>query len=151
MYKYFMGFIFLWLLLAKNHTFSVCKICDEKLAANKKYNVERHFQKHTTFAEKYLAGEARRGAVSELMKRAEQSKSSFEKWMTSPNSTTATSFVAKKHKWSEIENMNMKNIEHEEVCIWSRDAPIPLFYKPIRVRVFLFVYLPIPSTDTDTS
>src|SRR4029434_6782602 len=32
-----------------------------------------------------------------------------------------------------------------------RDAPIPLFYKPIRVRVFLFVYLPIPSTDTDTS
>ena len=25
-----------------------------------------------------------------------------------------------------------------------RDAPIPLFYKPIRVRVFLFVYLPIP-------
>ena len=30
------------------------------------------------------------------------------------------------------------------VYVKTRDAPTPLFYKPIRVRVFLFVYLPVP-------
>src|SRR4029434_737811 len=35
-------------------------------------------------------------------------------------------------------------IVYVRVVMLIRDAPIPLFYKPIRVRVFLFVYLPIP-------
>lgn len=73
----------------------VCLICGEKLANNKKSNVERYFQnKHTAFAEKYHAGGERKRAISELLRKAEQSKSTFSKWIKSPNSTTAASFVA---------------------------------------------------------
>ena len=39
----------------------VCLLCDEKLANNKKSNVERHFlNKHNVFAEKYPAGDQRK-------------------------------------------------------------------------------------------
>ena len=73
----------------------VCLICSEKLANNKKSNVERHFQnKHLSFAQKYSEGDARKKAVLELMRNADQSKQQFSKWIKSANSTTYASFVA---------------------------------------------------------
>ena len=46
-----------------------CLICHEKLAHNKKSNLERHFtKKHTQFAIKYPTGEERKKAVDELRK-----------------------------------------------------------------------------------
>ena len=73
----------------------ICLICGEKLANNKKCNVERHFQnKHSAFAEKYQAGDERKRAISELLRKCEQSKITFKKWIKSPNSTTAASFAA---------------------------------------------------------
>ena len=57
----------------------VCLICGETLANNKKSYIERHFQnKHTPFAEKYPAGDERMRAISELLRKAEQSKCSFQ-------------------------------------------------------------------------
>lgn len=71
----------------------VCLICGEKLSNNKKCNVERRFQtKHSVFAEKYLTEDERKRAISELQRKAEQSKHTFKKWITSPQS--AASFVA---------------------------------------------------------
>ncbi|XP_076387293.1 general transcription factor II-I repeat domain-containing protein 2A-like [Megachile rotundata] len=53
-----------------------CLICHEKLAHNKKSNLERHFTtKHTQFASKYPAGEERKKAVDELQKQKQQSSS----------------------------------------------------------------------------
>ncbi len=50
----------------------VCLICGKKYANNQKCNIERHFQKkHTAFAEKYPAGDERKGAISELLGKAE--------------------------------------------------------------------------------
>lgn len=73
----------------------VCLICNEKLANNKKSHVSRHFQnKHKAFAQKYPDGDERKKAVSELMRKADQSKNHFKKWMKSANSTTYASFVA---------------------------------------------------------
>ena len=73
----------------------VCLICKEKLANNKKSNVERHFQnKHLSFAQKYSEGDARKKAVLELMRNADRSKHQFNKWIKSANSTTYASFVA---------------------------------------------------------
>ena len=73
----------------------VCLICSEKLANNKKSNVERYFQnKHLSFAQKYSEGDARKKAVLELMRNADQSKQQFSKWIKSANSTTYASFVA---------------------------------------------------------
>ncbi|GBO38746.1 hypothetical protein AVEN_128791-1 [Araneus ventricosus] len=44
-------------------------IWNEKLAHNKKSNLERHFTtKHTQFAGKYPTGDARKKAVEELQK-----------------------------------------------------------------------------------
>ena len=67
----------------------VCLICNEKLANNKKSNVAR--QKN---AQKYLEGDERKKAVSEVMHKANLSKNHFKKWMKSANSTTYASFVA---------------------------------------------------------
>lgn len=73
----------------------MCLICGEKLSNNKKCNVERHFKnKHSAFAEKYPTEDERKRAISELQRKAEQSKHTFKKWITSPKSTTAASFVA---------------------------------------------------------
>ena len=73
----------------------VCLLCDEKLANNKKSNVERHFlNKHNVFAEKYPAGDQRKKAVLELRRRANQSKTFFSKWMNSSTSSTSASFIA---------------------------------------------------------
>ena len=61
-------------------------ICKEKLANNKKSNVERHFQnKHLSFAQKYSEGDARKTAVLELMRNADRSKHQFNKWIKSAN------------------------------------------------------------------
>ncbi|GBO37043.1 hypothetical protein AVEN_244864-1 [Araneus ventricosus] len=47
-----------------------CLICHEKLAHNKKSNLERHFTtKHTQFAGKYPTCDARKNAVEELQKK----------------------------------------------------------------------------------
>ncbi|KAM9717454.1 general transcription factor II-I repeat domain-containing protein 2A-like isoform 1-T1 [Menidia menidia] len=73
----------------------VCLICGERLANNKKSNVERHFEnKHSVFAKRYPEGEERKKAVSELMRKAEASRSHFKKWIKTANSTTCASFVA---------------------------------------------------------
>ncbi|XP_059835935.1 general transcription factor II-I repeat domain-containing protein 2A-like [Hypanus sabinus] len=73
----------------------VCLICNEKLANNKKSKVARHFQnKHAAFAQKYLDGDERKKAVSELMRKVDLSKNYFKKWMKSGKSTTYASFVS---------------------------------------------------------
>ena len=70
-------------------------LCNEKLANNKKSNVERHFlNKHNVFAEKYPAGDQRKKAVLELRRRANQSKTFCSKWMNSSTSSTSASFIA---------------------------------------------------------
>ncbi|XP_023815961.1 general transcription factor II-I repeat domain-containing protein 2 [Oryzias latipes] len=72
----------------------VCLICGEILANDKKSNVARHFEnKHSAFAKKYPKGEERKKAVSELMQKADVSRSHFKKWIKTGNSTTCTSFV----------------------------------------------------------
>ena len=46
----------------------VCLICGEKVANNKKSNVERHFlNKHNAFAKKHPAGNERKRAIPELL------------------------------------------------------------------------------------
>jgi hypothetical protein len=50
-----------------------CLICEEKLAHNKKSNLEGHFTtKHASFGRKYTAGDARKKAVEELQKNQEK-------------------------------------------------------------------------------
>ncbi|XP_072893486.1 general transcription factor II-I repeat domain-containing protein 2-like [Hemitrygon akajei] len=74
---------------------TVCLICNEKLANNKKSNVARHFQNtHAAFAQKYPDGDEREKDVSELMRKVDLSKNHFKKWMKSGKSTTYASFVA---------------------------------------------------------
>ena len=71
----------------------VCLLCNEKLANNKKSNVERHFlNKHNVFAEKYPAGDQRKKVVLELRRRANQSKTFCSK--SSSTSSTSASFIA---------------------------------------------------------
>nr|XP_012146258.1 PREDICTED: general transcription factor II-I repeat domain-containing protein 2-like [Megachile rotundata] len=81
-----------------------CLICHEKLAHNKKSNLERHFTtKHTQFASKYPAGEERKKAVDELQKQKQQSSSMLSNWTQSTNNVNLASFavsleIAKKGK-----------------------------------------------------
>lgn len=70
-------------------------LCSEKLSNNKKSNVERHFQgRHATFAAEYPVGSERKSAIALLLQKLEEHKNRFKKWIASPNSTTAASFVA---------------------------------------------------------
>lgn len=72
-----------------------CLLCSEKLSNNKKSNVERHFQgRHATFAAEYPVGSERKSAIALLLEKLEERKNRFKKWIASPNSTTAASFVA---------------------------------------------------------
>ena len=74
---------------------TVCLICKEKFANNKKSNVKRHFQnKHSSLAQKYPERDARKTAVLELMRNADRSKRQFNRWIKSANSTTYASFEA---------------------------------------------------------
>ena len=73
----------------------ICLLCNEKLSNNKKSNVERHFQgRHATFAAEYPVGSERKSAIALLLEKLEERKARFKKWIASPNSTTAASFVA---------------------------------------------------------
>ncbi|KAJ1156279.1 hypothetical protein NDU88_009003 [Pleurodeles waltl] len=55
-----------------------CLICLEKLAHNKKSNLETHFTtKHVSFRTKYPLGDARKKAVEELQKSEEKLSSVF--------------------------------------------------------------------------
>ncbi|GBM18250.1 hypothetical protein AVEN_39014-1 [Araneus ventricosus] len=61
------GFIF------NTDVLPTCLICHEKLAHNKKSNLERHFTtKHTQFAGKYPTGDVRKKAAEELKKKNSQ-------------------------------------------------------------------------------
>lgn len=72
----------------------LCLICNEKLANNKKSNIERHFStKHAVFANKYAPGDERKKAVVELKRKNEQSTSMFSSWIRSSSSTTEASFA----------------------------------------------------------
>lgn len=71
-----------------------CLICQEKLAHNKKSNLERHFMtKHATFAREYPVGDTRKRAVEELQKYVEKSSSVFNYWRQSVNNVNIASFV----------------------------------------------------------
>ncbi|XP_036275872.1 general transcription factor II-I repeat domain-containing protein 2A isoform X2 [Pipistrellus kuhlii] len=71
-----------------------CLICQEKLAHNKKSNLERHFTtKHVSFSTKYPVGDARKKAVEELQKSQEKSSSVFNYGMQSSNNVNIASFV----------------------------------------------------------
>ena len=70
----------------------VCLICGEKLANNKKSNVERHFQtKHTAFAKKNIQLEMKE---KEQFRKADQSTSTLKRWEKYANLNTSASFVA---------------------------------------------------------
>ncbi|GFT51329.1 SCAN domain-containing protein 3 [Trichonephila clavipes] len=72
-----------------------CLICDEKLAHNKKSNLERHFiTKHTQFASKYPASEKQKKAVDELQKQKQQSSSVLSNWTQSTSNVNLASFAA---------------------------------------------------------
>lgn len=71
-----------------------CLICQEKLAHNRKSNLERHFTtKHMSFSTKYPVGDARKKAVEELQKHQEKSSSVFNNWMQSSSNVNIASFV----------------------------------------------------------
>ncbi|KAJ1190625.1 hypothetical protein NDU88_007363 [Pleurodeles waltl] len=71
-----------------------CLICQEKLAHNKKSNLERHFTtKYVSFSTKYPSGDARKKAVEELQKSQEKSSSAFNYWMQSSNNVNIAIFV----------------------------------------------------------
>ncbi|XP_035218619.1 zinc finger BED domain-containing protein 5-like [Stegodyphus dumicola] len=70
-----------------------CLIYLEKLAHNKKSDLERHFtKKHTQFASKYPAGEERKKAVDELQKQKQQSSSMLNTWTQSTSNINLVSF-----------------------------------------------------------
>ncbi|GBN32924.1 hypothetical protein AVEN_167835-1 [Araneus ventricosus] len=70
-----------------------CLICHEKLAHNKKSNLERHFAtKHTQFAGKYPTGDARKKAVEELQKK-NPVKFHSSNWAQSSNNVNLASFA----------------------------------------------------------
>lgn len=72
----------------------ICLICHEKLAHNKKSNLERHFtKKHTQFASKYPAGEERKKAVDELQKHRQQSSFMLSNWTQSTSNVNLASFA----------------------------------------------------------
>ena len=86
---------YLFAFTANDAGLPVCLICGEKISNNKKCNIERHFQnKHLAFAEKYSTEDERKRAISELLRKAEERKLSFKKWISSPQSTSTASFVA---------------------------------------------------------
>lgn len=71
-----------------------CLICDENFKNNKKSNIERHFlSKHDFFGQTYPAGNERKVAVAELMRKSQQSTSKFNNWLQSASNLTAASFV----------------------------------------------------------
>ncbi|GBO30067.1 hypothetical protein AVEN_250880-1 [Araneus ventricosus] len=71
-----------------------CLICHEKLAHNKKSNLERHFTtKHTQFAGKCPTGDARKKAVEELPPQKKQSSSMLSNWAQSSNNVNLASFA----------------------------------------------------------
>ncbi|GBL92658.1 hypothetical protein AVEN_119060-1 [Araneus ventricosus] len=68
-----------------------CLICHEKLAHNKKSNLERHFTtKHTQFAGKYPPGVARKKPLKSSKK---QSSSMLSNWAQSSNNVNLASFA----------------------------------------------------------
>ncbi|GBM48963.1 hypothetical protein AVEN_2399-1 [Araneus ventricosus] len=70
-----------------------CLICHEKLAHNEKSNLERHFTtKHTQFAGKYPAGDARKKAA-EVLQKKKQSSSMLSNWAQSSNNVNLASFT----------------------------------------------------------
>lgn len=74
--------------------FPTCLICKEKLAHNKKSNLERHFTtKHLSFGNKYPVGDARKKAVEGLLKSQEKSSSVFNHWVQSSNYVNFASFA----------------------------------------------------------
>ncbi|KAL3976511.1 testis-expressed sequence 12 protein [Sarotherodon galilaeus] len=86
---------YLFAFTANDAGLPVCLICGERISNNKKCNVERHFQnKHLAFAEKYPTEDERKKAISELLRKAEESKLSFKKWISSPQPTSTASCVA---------------------------------------------------------
>ncbi|CAI5687214.1 general transcription factor II-I repeat domain-containing protein 2B [Oreochromis niloticus] len=86
---------YLFAFTGNNAGLPVCLICGERISNNKKCNVERHFQnRHLAFAEKYPTEDERKKAISELLRKAEESKLSFKKWISSPQPTSTTSCVA---------------------------------------------------------
>ncbi|GBO26031.1 hypothetical protein AVEN_241886-1, partial [Araneus ventricosus] len=80
--------------ICNTHGLPTCLICHEKLAHNKKSNLERHFTtKHTHFAGKYPTGDARKKAVEELQKKQQQSSSMLSNWAQSSNNVNLASFA----------------------------------------------------------
>ncbi|GBL75930.1 hypothetical protein AVEN_56174-1 [Araneus ventricosus] len=103
-----------------------CLICHEKLAHNKKSNLERHFTtKHTQFAGKYPTGDARKKAVEELQKKKkQQSRSMLSNWAQCSNNVNLASFavsleIAKRGRsFTDVQDRTAKmssNVTHMQV------------------------------------
>ncbi|GFV40198.1 SCAN domain-containing protein 3, partial [Trichonephila clavipes] len=96
--------------------FPTCLIFHEKLAHNKKLNLERHFTtKHAQFTSKYPAGEEQKKAVDELQKQKQHSSSILSNWSQSTSNVNLASLavsleIAKKGKpFTGDESCDIKN------------------------------------------
>ena len=60
---------------------AVCLICSDKITSMKRSNVKRHFDtRHDTFASKYSAGDSRKKACQELLRRVQASQQQLRLW-----------------------------------------------------------------------
>uniref|UniRef100_H3ACP9 DUF4371 domain-containing protein n=1 Tax=Latimeria chalumnae TaxID=7897 RepID=H3ACP9_LATCH len=74
--------------------FPLCLICSERLASNKKSNLQRHLMtKHAAFAAKYLEGEARKKACEELQRKMKVGQSKLLAWSNKGGSLNSATFA----------------------------------------------------------
>lgn len=106
-----------------------CLICQEKLANNKKSNIERHFStKHGAFASKYPTGGSRNKAVEELQRRNQQSSSMFHNWTQSANIINHASFTVSLEIAKKRETIYRRRI-HKRLLYESIRRTIPRLQK----------------------
>ena len=70
---------------------AVCLICNDKIASMKRSNIKRHFDtRHASFASKYPAGDSRKKACQELLRRVQASQQQLSVWTRQGNWNSAS-------------------------------------------------------------
>ncbi|KAL4084941.1 hypothetical protein QTP88_027807 [Uroleucon formosanum] len=71
-----------------------CLVCNENFKNDKKSNIERYFlSKHDSFGKTSPAGNERKTAVAELIRKFQQSISKFNNWLHSASNLIAAGFI----------------------------------------------------------
>ncbi|GBN16877.1 hypothetical protein AVEN_35040-1, partial [Araneus ventricosus] len=101
-----------------------CLICHEKLARNKKSNLERHFTtKHTQIAGKYPTGDDEKKPLKNSKKK-NQSSSMLSNWAQSSNNVNLASFAVS------LENAKRgKPFTDDESCDIKDTAQVTVFVR----------------------